>query len=225
MITVTSKVSSGAGLTGRVALKALFALGNNAIRGIASDNGSGGPRRSLKLGFPSADEICVPDLVRIAERDYPLVLKAPFEQTESIAGAVWSAREFLGRDDEDGLVKLRFDADTLDLPMHVHEHSDRFLVVLEGAGWFHVSSEALGEFTGRGIRSIPVVAGDAIAFTRGLMHTFSASHVPLMLLSYHAPLVELDDARQYTLPTLIWTPRMSHVSDAESADAGAAVLR
>ncbi|MGE0760844.1 MAG: cupin domain-containing protein [Pirellulaceae bacterium] len=163
--------------------------------------------RSLKLGFPETDGSLVRELVALAENEFPIVLKAPFEQTKSIAGAVWSAEELLDECRDDGFAKLRFDPGTLDLPMHVHEFSDRFIVVLDGEGLFHISSEPLERFTGERIRSIPVKAGDALTFTRGLMHTFGAAEEGLLLLSYHAPLVELDDPRQYTLPKLIWTPR------------------
>ncbi|MCC7291835.1 MAG: hypothetical protein IT449_07230 [Phycisphaerales bacterium] len=209
--------ASLAGMKGRDALRVLFDLGLRCVSEIdLPEDGVCGTARSLTLAFPNADGIAVHDLVEIAERDHPLVLKAPFEQTESIAGGVWSASELVDTSRDDGLVKLRFNRGTLDLPMHVHEFSDRFILVLEGEGFFHVSSETLGGFSGRDVRCIPVTAGEALAFTRGLLHTFSSPAMPLLLLSYHAPLVELDDPGQYTLPKMIWTPRNMHGYHRES---------
>lgn len=181
-------------------------------------------RRSMRLGFPEFDGVTILELVKLAENEFPLELRAPFEDTDSIAGAVWRGSDvFDGADD--GLVMLRFDAGTLDLPMHVHERSDRFIVALKGTGFFYVSNETLTVFSGADLRAIPVQAGDAIAFTRGLMHTFSSPMTALVLLSYHAPLIELDDPGQYTLPSFVWTPRMGQSFGRESAHARSAEVR
>lgn len=208
---------------GACALARLFEL---ARAGLASCRGTACDpfRRSMRLGFPELDGVSIGELVKLAKAEFPLDLRAPFEDTDSIAGAVWRGADvFDGADD--GLVMLRFDAGTLDLPMHVHEHSDRFIVALEGTGAFHVSNETLERFTGADLRAIPVQAGDAIAFTRGLMHTFSSPMTTLVLLSYHAPLIELDDPGQYTLPSFVWTPRMGQSFGRESACARSAEVR
>jgi hypothetical protein len=47
-----------------------------------------------------------------------------------------------------------------------------------------------------------VEAGDAVLFTRGVVHTFTAPMVDLTLLSYHAPFFEFDDTRQFTIPRM-----------------------
>ncbi len=39
---------------------------------------------------------------------------------------------------EVSVAELRWDDHALDLRMHVHEHSDRFIIVHEGRGYFHV---------------------------------------------------------------------------------------
>jgi len=87
-------------------------------------------------------------------------------------------------------------AGTEDLPLHVHEFSDRLLVVTSGLGLFHYLPKAGNS---RELRSVVVDAGDAVLFTRGLVHTFTAPLGDLALLSYHAPLFEFDDTRQFTL--------------------------
>lgn len=51
----------------------------------------------------------------------------------------------------------------------------------------------------RELRSVVVEAGDAVLFTRGVVHTFTAPLNDLMLLSYHSPFFEFDDTRQYTV--------------------------
>ena len=142
------------------------------------------------------------------DADYELPLQSPFEDTKSIAGALWSGRELFGPGHDDGLAKLCFSAGTLDLPLHVHEHSDRFIAVLAGAGRFWWSEEPWRAFAGRDIQSMAVRTGDVLVFTRNLLHTFSAPDENLVLLSYHSPEIPFHDPRQYTLPALRWTPRM-----------------
>lgn len=95
--------------------------------------------------------------------------------------------------------RLEVDPGTFDLPLHVHEHSDRFIAVLEGEGRFWWSEEPWREFRGTGIQSAPVRAGDVLVFTRNLLHTFSAPDEDLVLLSYHSPEIPFDDARQMEL--------------------------
>ncbi|MCO6439362.1 MAG: cupin domain-containing protein [Phycisphaerae bacterium] len=136
---------------------------------------------------------------------YPIELRSPFEGASSVAGAVWPGAELRNEDRDDGLAKLRFDRGACELPMHAHEYSDRFIVVLSGAGLYHFSAESLSDFTGRDVRSASVTKGDVVCFTRGLVHTFSAPDQELVLLSYHAPLIAFDDPRQYSLPAVRWT--------------------
>ena len=72
----------------------------------------------------------------------------------------------------------------------------RLLVVTSGIGLFHYLPDA-GE--SRELRSVVVGAGDAVLFTRGVVHTFTAPLDDLTLLSYHVPFFELEDARQYLI--------------------------
>lgn len=148
-------------------------------------------------------------LMNCIDVEYDIELQSPFEDTASIAGGLWSGRELFGPGHEDGLAKLRFSAGTLDLPLHAHEHSDRFIAVLEGSGCFWWTHEPLGDFTAAGIQSVPVRPGDVLVFTRNLLHTFSAPDADLLLLSFHSPEIPFDDPRQYTLPQVSWTPRMA----------------
>ncbi|GMU82494.1 MAG: cupin domain-containing protein [Phycisphaerales bacterium] len=146
-------------------------------------------------------------LMNAIDLEYDIELKSPFEETASIAGGLWSGRDLVGADCPDGLAKLRFSAGTLDLPLHVHEHSDRFIAVLEGEGRFWWSEEPWRHFEGARTQSTSVRAGDVLVFTRDLLHTFSAPTEDLVLLSYHSPEIPFEDPRQYTLPELRWTPR------------------
>jgi mannose-6-phosphate isomerase-like protein (cupin superfamily) len=94
-------------------------------------------------------------------------------------------------------VHLRFAAGTEDLPLHVHEFSDRLLVVTSGLGLFHYLPDAAKS---RELRSVVVETGDVVLFTRGVVHTFTAPVGDLTLLSYHAPFFAFDDVRQFTIP-------------------------
>lgn len=131
---------------------------------------------------------------------FPVPLESPFEQCESVGGAVLEARELISPERDDALLVLRFDRASRDLPMHAHQDSERFIYVASGRGFFHVSNEPVSGFTGSQIRHIPVRASDIVMFSRGTVHTFSTDSEPLVLLSYHAPYVRLDDERQYVVP-------------------------
>lgn len=146
------------------------------------------------------------DLIHTLERARPIELQAPFEGSDLVAGAAWPtvavASGKLG-----ALAKLRWNRGADDLPMHVHEHSDRFIIVHEGRGFFHVSGQSLGEFDGSSVRTVPARERDVFVFTRGIVHTFSTLDEPMTLLSCQMPFLEFDDPRQYTLPCHRWTAR------------------
>jgi len=141
------------------------------------------------------------------QRDYPMELQSPFEGVDSVAGAAWIGSELFDGDRDDALMKLRFDAGAYELPLHVHEHSDRVIVVLKGSGQFHFTTQTLSGFEGRNVSTLTVEPGMVLVFTRGLLHTFSSPVEPLYLLSYHAPFIPLDDPRQFTLPEARWIPQ------------------
>jgi len=146
---------------------------------------------------------------------HPIRVESGFEGNAGVEGGAWRPNH--GSDD--GLVHLRFAAGTEDLPLHVHEFSDRLLVVTSGIGLFHYLPEANST---RELRSVVVEAGDAVLFTRGVVHTFTAPLDDLTLLSYHAPFFEFDDTRQFAIPRqsrdfrFAWAPGRL-VSMAESA--------
>ena len=126
-------------------------------------------------------------------KTHPIRIDAGFEGNPGVEGGAWRPSD--GGDD--GLVHLQFAAGTEDLPLHVHEFSDRLLVVTSGLGLFHYVPDA---GTSREVRVIAVEAGDAVLFTRNVVHTFTAPLGDLALLSYHAPFFEFDDTRQFTIP-------------------------
>jgi mannose-6-phosphate isomerase-like protein (cupin superfamily) len=140
----------------------------------------------------------------------PVELQTPFEGSHFVAGAVWRPDAFGEPDRRDAVMKLRFVAGALDLPLHVHEHSARFIIALEGRGFFHVSGRPVDQFDGSQVRTVPVRNRDALLFSPGVVHTFSAPDEPLTLLSYHAPYVPLDDPGQYALPPVVVRPRDLH---------------
>lgn len=140
-------------------------------------------------------------LVETLERDLPIELSSPFEGVDSISGGAWIAGE-VGLDRDDALAKLCFRRGTDELPLHVHEHSDRFIMVLEGRGFYHVADdEPVGS-----VRTVPIRSRDALAFTRGVAHTFSCPAEPLTLLSVQAPYIPFDHPEQYRICEPHWTP-------------------
>lgn len=193
------------------ALARFFDSARGILRCVTAELASGRlDDRSFLAG--RVDEVGVNqrDIVDILS-NYPLQLVSPFEETESIAGGLWSGRSLFGPAYQDALAKLRFSFGTLDLPMHTHDYSDRFIVVARGSGRFWWSDELVSSFCGRGIDSTPVKPGDVLIFTRGVLHTFSAPDEDLLLLSFHSPEIAFTDPRQYTLPSFRWTPRMGTI--------------
>lgn len=131
--------------------------------------------------------------VRALHEEYPLEMESPFEEVDNISGGVWRASEILGGDD--ALLRLHFQKQTLNLPLHSHDHSDRVIFVAQGCGVF----EHLFDSEGRQRHSIEIDAGDALVFSRGTIHSFRTFESDLHLLSYHSPYVDLSDERQYSL--------------------------
>ena len=139
-------------------------------------------------------------LVASLREAFPSPLVSPFEGSHSVSGAVLQACELVSPARDDAMLVLRFDAGSSDLPMHAHEDSERFIYVVGGRGFFHVSAQSVPHFDGRDVRHVPVRASDLIMFSRGTVHTFSTEGEALMLLSCHAPYVPLEDERQYVVP-------------------------
>lgn len=193
------------------ALARFFEISRSVLDSVIADTRGGRLREPAFLFGNHGEERIPTDLDNIMteiDLDYPIDLQSPFEDTASISGALWSGRELFGPEHADGLAKLRFAAGTFDLPLHVHEHSDRFIAVLMGEGRFWWSEEPWRQFRGDDIQSTLVRTGDVLVFTRNLLHTFSAPDEDLLLLSYHSPEIPFNDPRQYTLPSLRWTPRI-----------------
>ncbi len=157
-------------------------------------------------------------LVDAMRESYPVVLHSPFEGSSTVAGAVLHPKELLDEARDDAMLLLRFEAGSADLPMHAHEHSERFIYVVSGRGYFHLSSDPVTGLSPPNIRHVPMLTGDALMFRRGTVHTFSTDREPLLLLSYHGPFVPLDDPAQYTIaqpevcPASLMDPSQSTVS-------------
>ncbi len=203
-------VPPGTGPLGLRALAGLVALAENAVTRLqqirAQDRTATaaavlGRLRGTGRGVSSSrlfDEI---------ERAHPLEFEYPFEGSDRVGGAVWIAKDLLGGSSTTSVAKLRWDSRALDLPMHVHDHSDRFIIVVKGRGFFHVTDESAEQFTGKHVRSIPARERDVFLFTRGTVHTFSTDSEPMVLLSCQLPFLAFDDPRQYRLPRVRWTAK------------------
>ena len=159
------------------------------------------------------------------EAEHPVELRYPFEANPRVGGAVWPGT-LVDPASPHAVMKLRWETRADDLPMHTHEHSDRCIIVLEGRGFFHVTDEAVGEFTGRPVRTIAARKRDVFVFTRGVVHTFSTAEHPMVLLSCHLPFIDPAEPRQYTLPQTRWTAAeaLRNVSDRKVMLGGWATL-
>ncbi len=146
-------------------------------------------------------------IVAKMEAGLPVRLQSPFEGSDFVAGAVWRPHQFGDSQRSDGLMKLRFAPSAVDLPLHAHEHSARFIMVLEGRGFHHISASPIDRFDGSDVRTVPIRERDVLLFSPGVIHTFSTDREALTLLSYHSPFVPLENPGQYTLPATIVLPR------------------
>lgn len=161
-------------------------------------------------------------LVEAMKAGLPIEWQSPFEGSRNVAGAVLEAARVLGEPRDDGFLFLRFEAGTLDLPLHIHEFSERFIYVLDGRGLYHVSPDPLHELAPERVRNVPVRARDVLMFSRGTVHTFSTTDEALTLLSYHQPFIPLESERQYRVsnPPLLPRDLLPAATSRVSFDAG-----
>lgn len=189
--------------SGRDALRAILDLASGALASLRRLSPSA-PAAMLTQLRGTGPSVAFRDVVAHIERDFPLDLIYPFEGSERVGGAVLRDSDLLS-ETPNALAKLRWEPGADDLPMHIHEHSDRFIIVLEGRGFFHVSSEAHTAFAGSSVRTVAARERDVFCFTRGVVHTFSTDADSMTLLSVQTPFIPFDDPRQYTLPKVRWT--------------------
>lgn len=189
-------------------LAGLVAMAESAVAQLhALEKKEGSPAALLSRLRGTGRGVSLSRLVDELELAHPLELEYPFEGSERVGGAVWVARDILGGASTTSVAKLRWDSRALDLPMHVHDHSDRFIIVEKGRGYFHVSDESADTFSGKEVRSIPARERDVFLFSRGTVHTFSTDAEPMTLLSCQLPFLPFNDPRQYRLPPIRWTAK------------------
>jgi len=143
--------------------------------------------------------------VAALEDAWPLTMRSPFEGSARVSGSAWIASELTEPKDDGGIAKLRWDTGADDLPMHTHIGSSRFIVVVGGRGFFHISDQTAEAFDGSDVRTIAARRNDVFLFTPGVVHTFSTADEPMTLLSCHLPYIPLKDPGQYALPEIRWT--------------------
>ncbi|UYV12411.1 MAG: cupin domain-containing protein [Phycisphaera sp.] len=192
-------VAGGKPSTGSDVLRAILEMASTALEQLRASTDR--PTAVLGRIRGTGRGVSFGRLVDRLEAEHPLDLVSPFEGSDRVAGAVWALSEPYAA----ALAKLRWDARAIDLPMHVHEHSDRFIIVLEGRGYYHVAGQPLDGFDGSAVRTVPARERDVFVFTRGVVHTFSTDESPMVLLSCQLPHLPFDDPRQYTLPRVRWT--------------------
>lgn len=191
-------------VTGAAVLSAILTMANQALDRLRSVSAK--PAAALGRVRGTGRGVHFRDLVDVLEREHPITLSSPFEDSHLVAGAAWESQPITGGC-LGALAKLRWEAGADDLPMHVHEHSDRFIIVYGGRGYFHVSNQTADRFDGSDVRTIPARDRDVFLFTRGVVHTFSTLDEPMTLLSCQLPYLAFDDPRQYRLPAFRWLAR------------------
>lgn len=160
-------------------------------------------------------------MIQELETTHPITLQYPFEGSHLVGGAVWdnplntssfptappsepqSPQEHTNH--PPAIAKLRWLEHADDLPMHTHAFSDRFIIVLDGRGFFHWSDQDAETFDGSSVQTIAARSRDVFVFRRGLVHTFSTQEHAMTLLSVQWPYYAFTDPRQYQLPGFWWT--------------------
>ncbi len=190
-------------------LRAILGMAESALRRAVAAARSRGAERIAAVGRlrGTGRGIHFGSLMQKLETEHPLELVSPFEESLLVAGAVWDGNALVGRNCKAALAKLRWSAGADDLPMHVHDFSDRFIIVHEGRGFFHVSNQSFDGFDGSDVRSIPVRERDVFLFTRGVVHTFSTLDQQMTLLSCQLPYLAFEDPDQFRIPKKCWTAR------------------
>ena len=194
-------------------LQALASLAERALTGLNEQCG-GHPMALVSRMRGTGRGVSLSATLAAIDADHPLEVHYPFEGSNRVGGAVWIPVN-MGIPTGASIAKLLWMNHANDLPMHVHEHSDRFIIVRSGRGYFHVTDESADGFTGTRVRSIPARERDVFLFTRGVVHTFSTDAEPMELLSCQLPYIPFDDPRQFRLPSVSWT-----ANEPESYQAG-----
>jgi quercetin dioxygenase-like cupin family protein len=182
----------------------LLGLAERSVQQVRRSNPSGGRGAAVARLRGSGPGISFRKAVDAWEARHPVELRYPFEDNPRVGGAVWPGT-LIDPGSSSAVMKLRWETRADDLPMHCHEHSDRCIVVLEGRGFFHVTDETTGTFTGRSVRTVAARERDVFVFTRGVVHTFSTAEHPMVLLSCHLPFIDPAQSSQYTIPGVRWT--------------------
>ena len=161
----------------------------------------------LKLGRirGTGPRVSFGSMVQQIEANHPLTLEYPFEGSDRVGGGIWKlSNPSESLSPEPAIAKLRWLDHSGDLPIHIHP-SDRFIVVLEGRGFFHWSDQSIESFDGTAVQTIAARSRDVFVFRGGLLHTFSTEEQCMTLLSVQLPYIPFEDPRQYSLPGHRWT--------------------
>tara|TARA_R110000744_G_scaffold380514_1_gene501612 strand:- start:13263 stop:13931 length:669 start_codon:yes stop_codon:yes gene_type:complete len=141
---------------------------------------------------------------------HPVTLKFPFENSDRVGGGIWGEEN--PPKGMPAIAKLQWLEHADDLPIHVHEHSDRFIVVIGGRGFFHWSDQSVDDFDGSSVHTIAARDRDVFVFRRGLLHTFSTAEHSMTLLSIQSPFIPFDASEQYALPKAAWAAQHNHIA-------------
>lgn len=199
-------------LTAPAILEGLLAFGQRCVDELHATAIEGGSLFGITRLRGTGPGVSFNAVIDALNRQMPLEPAFPFEGSDKVGGAVWPERPSTlqtpdGETPSNAVAKLQWKAGADDLPMHTHLYSDRCIVVHEGRGFFHWTTEPYEAFTGETVHTIAVRERDVLVFGRGVVHTFSTTAHPMQLISMHLPFLPFDSPRQYHLPPREWTLR------------------
>ena len=133
------------------------------------------------------------------EKRYPRHLNPVFNDPDAIENIVANAwtGDVLGNGRQDAIIRMSFEQGTDNLPLHVHEQSDRVLVVESGVGYGYYATVSPEIFSASDVRRVSIEAGDIITFPRNTTHTFQSTEELIKTITYHSPYVDFSDEASF----------------------------
>jgi hypothetical protein len=129
----------------------------------------------------------------------------------------WLASEVLGGNWAQAITLVEFDPTSTSSTLIAYEHSDRFVIVLDGHGLLYTTGATLTEIAKEGfgeIKTHHLEPGVAVLLTRAFVHSFAGgTERALTLLVCHLPYIAPDDERYSTIAKWLSLASMRDIRD------------
>lgn len=176
----------------------VVALGVNAVRQFRQEVTSGSrPERSFLRGRVETPEMdaLLQELESTEGLEEPTVR---IHRPHYISQGLWPIRELLGFESQDVLSRVQIKPTPAEECIHMHEQSDRLVMLTKGSGMLNVAP-GRPEMFPRNLTRFELHAGDVVFLSRGLGHLFFAGPDSAEALVWHCPYVAHGDPSYQSL--------------------------